>query len=212
VDITVLCSDKNHPVFPVLTEWTARIAARHQVRLVSVPEDVGRGDILFLVSVTRLIPVEVRARFRATLVMHASDLPQGRGWSPHIWQVVEGKSAITVSVLSAEDPVDSGAIWAQRTFDLGGHELAAEINEALFQTEMTLMEHVINNFSSIRPRDQPAAGATYYRRRTPDDSRLDPSKTIAEQFDLLRVADPTRYPAFMDFRGHRYRIIIEKME
>jgi len=51
---------------------------------------------------------------------------------------------------------------------------------------------------------------SYYRRRTPDDSRLDPSRSIAEQFDLLRVADPQRFPAFFDLRGHRYVVRIEK--
>jgi sialic acid synthase SpsE len=32
----------------------------------------------------------------------------------------------------------------------------------------------------------------------------DPSKTIAEQSDLLRVVDNERYPAFFDMRGKRY--------
>ena len=42
------------------------------------------------------------------------------------------------------------------------------------------------------------------------DSRLDPHRPIADQFDLLRVADPDRFPAFFDLRGHRYLVRIEK--
>ena len=44
------------------------------------------------------------------------------------------------------------------------------------------------------------------------DSRLDPSRSIAEQFDLLRVADPQRFPAFFDLRGHRYLVRLKKLE
>ena len=50
------------------------------------------------------------------------------------------------------------------------------------------------------------------KRRTPADSRLDPDKSIAEQFELLRVVDNQRYPAFFDHRGRRYRITIEKVD
>ena len=45
------------------------------------------------------------------------------------------------------------------------------------------------------------------RRRTPGSIS---SRSIAEQFDLLRVADPQRFPAFFDLRGHRYLVRIEK--
>ena len=47
---------------------------------------------------------------------------------------------------------------------------------------------------------------TYYRRRTPKDSAFDPSRTLAEQFDLLRVVDSDRYPAFFAFRDREYTI------
>lgn len=54
-------------------------------------------------------------------------------------------------------------------------------------------------------------GSTYFRRRTPHDSRVDPHKTIAEQFDLIRVCDPVRFPAFFEFRGNRYKLKLERM-
>ena len=74
------------------------------------------GEILFLVSCNEIIGKDVRDRYMATLVIHASDLPKGRGWSPHIWQIIEGKKEIMVSLLEAEDAVDSGAIWAKKAW------------------------------------------------------------------------------------------------
>ena len=61
----------------------------------------------------------------------------------------------------------------------------------------------------LQPRPQ-VGNPSYYRRRTPADSALDPNASLASQFDLLRVADYHRFPAYMDLRGHRYVITIEK--
>jgi methionyl-tRNA formyltransferase len=168
------------------------------------------GDILFLVSCGELISENIRQKFRATLVLHASNLPQGRGWSPHIWAIVNGVNDITVCLLEAKDPVDTGPVWLRTTFSLDGHELLPEINQKLFDAELFLMTQAVEKFETIRPVPQAGDPGEYMPRRSPEDSRLDPQKSIASQFDLLRVVDSQRYPAFIDYRGHRYLIRIEK--
>ena len=52
--------------------------------------------------------------------------------------------------------------------------------------------------------------ASYYKRRTAIDSQLDPYKTIADQFNLLRVVDNIRYPAFFNYNDCDYIIEIRK--
>ena len=51
---------------------------------------------------------------------------------------------------------------------------------------------------------------TFYGRRTPKDSQLDVNKTIAEQFNLLRVCDNLRYPAYFEYMGNKYILKIFK--
>jgi len=51
---------------------------------------------------------------------------------------------------------------------------------------------------------------SFYLRRRPEDSRLDPDKTIREQFNLLRVVDNEKYPAFFDLHGQRFLLKVEK--
>lgn len=212
MNISILCTDPNHPVVPRLRQWQAERAAQgHAVALVHDKAQLQGGDILFLVSCSQLLRPEERARYRATLVLHASDLPQGRGWSPHIWAVLRGEREITVCLLEAQDPVDSGAVWLRKKFRLDGSELLAEINELLFRAELDLMSEAVEGFGRIVPQAQNGDPGPYLPRRTPADSRVDPNKTIAEQFELLRVVDPERYPAFFDHRGHRYVIRIEKV-
>lgn len=211
--ITVLCSSRAHPVYPHLVRWCAAQAGRHQVDLVEAvaqAEALGHGDLLFLVSCHEIVPPRLRAQYRAALVIHASDLPRGRGWSPLVWQILEGRDAIPVTLLEAADPVDSGAIWHQVWLRFQGHELADEIHAALFAAELALMDFAVANLEGVQPRPQ-AGEATHYRRRLPEDSRLDPARSLAEQFNLLRVADPERYPAFFDHLGHRYVLRISKL-
>lgn len=209
--VHVFCSDRNHPVFPYLERWQTENSRDWSVDLLLDESGLTGGDILFLVSVDRLVPRDVRERYRAAIVLHASDLPRGRGWSPLVWQVLEGAKAITVSAVSAEDKVDSGDIWLQQVIQIEEHEVFPEICHKLFLAEIALMERIAEEFGSLQPVPQSSDGATYYRKRTPEDSRLDPHSSLASQFDLLRLCDPVRYPAFLDLRGHRYRLVIEKL-
>lgn len=208
--ISILCSDPNHPISPWLERWALNHGDTHEVSLNRKKDELTSGDILFLISCHEVISSQVRAQYAATLVIHASDLPIGQGWSPHIWQIIEGKNRIPVTLLEAEDAVDSGAIWAQRHIQLDGHEMFEEINAKLFDAEVELMDVAVAGFNEIKPRLQDTREPTIYRKRTTEDSRIDPHKSIADQFELLRVADPMRFPAFLEFRGHRYLISIVK--
>lgn len=205
--IEVICSDPAHPVLVPLRRW----CERHGARLVSSTQELSGADFLFLVSCQSLLPASLRARYRYCLVLHASALPQGRGMSPHIWQVLQGATQITVSLLDAADPVDSGAIWQQGRFELDGTELYDEINAKLFDCELHLMDWALAHCDSSAPSTQQGE-PSYYRRRGRDDSRIDPSLSIAEQFNQLRVADAERYPAFFELHGQRYEIVLKKAE
>lgn len=210
--ISIVCSSTEHPVHSYLKQWIDRWSLKHDVELVRKSKDLPGGDILFLISCTEIINSEIRAKYKHSLVVHASAVPDGRGWSPHIWQIVEGKNSIPVTLLEAEEEVDSGAIWNQLSVHLEGHELCDEINSKLFQVILQLMDSAVENVGTVRPRAQESRDPTYYRKRTPEDSRLDPNKTIAEQFDLLRVADPDRFPCFIEYRGKQYAVTLRKMK
>ena len=209
--IAILCSDITHPIYPLLQIWVEKHEVLNKIRLVRLKGELLGGDILFLISCHEIIGKDVRDLYKATLLIHASDLPKGRGWSPYIWQIVEGSNQIPVTLIEAGDQVDSGAIWQQLLLVFEGHETCEEINQALFRSEIELMDFAVSNFDKVIPRLQDQREPTYYRKRTPEDSKLDPYRSIAEQFDLIRVADLKRFPAFFDFRGHRYTLSITKV-
>lgn len=211
-NITLLLSDFSHPIYPILKDWAFQFSQSYSISLVeSLNEVPAEGDILFLVSCSEFVPKPVRQRFRYTLVLHASDLPQGKGWSPHVWSILQGANCVTVSLINAEDEIDSGDIWHAATFNLDGTELYQEINQKLFAVEVSLIEWACKHIDNASPRVQEGE-QSYFKRRSPEHSRIDPELSLAEQFDLLRVCDEERFPAYFDFRGQRYRIRLEKVD
>jgi methionyl-tRNA formyltransferase len=144
--------------------------------------------------------------------LHASDLPRGRGWSPHIWQIIDGAEDVTLSLLEAEDKVDSGRIWKKVRFPIPKHALWGEINERLFSAEIELIDFAVREFENIDAVDQDLnIEPTYYFRRTPDDSQIDPEQGLASQFHKIRVCDPNRFPAFFKLHGKKYKIVLEEI-
>ena len=69
----------------------------------------------------------------------------------------------------------------------------------------------IEEFDIVSPLSQDQIDdVSYYAKRTPLHSRIDVNKTLAEQFDLIRVCDPKRYPAFFEYLGTKYILKLEK--
>jgi methionyl-tRNA formyltransferase len=213
VNITILCSDVAHPVNTYLNTWVDELCGHHRVSIVRTREELTSGDFLFLVSCAEIIKKEHRENYRHALVLHASDLPKGRGWSPHVWEITQGGEAITLSLLEAEDKVDTGLIWLKQNIPIDKTMLWDEVNELLFEAEIELMNEVVERNNQIKPFQQdPDIKPTYHRKRTPEDSRVDPESSIADQFDLIRMCDPYRYPAWVELHGQKYKLVLEKLD
>ena len=182
-------------------------AVGHQVRWIHDPCEIETGDVAFMLSLSRIVPPPVLRRSAHNLVVHESALPHGRGWSPLTWQVLEGKTEIPISLIEAAESVDSGEIYAQQTLQLRGHELIGELRAAQARATIDLCRDFVARYPSVCTQGRAQIGASsYYPRRSPEDSRIDPEKSVREQFNLLRVADPERYPAFFEIDGRRFEL------
>ena len=210
--ITLLCSDPLHPVNEHLLRWIEINRNAHSISLVRTKNDLEGGDILLMISCSEIISSAHRAAYRTNLVLHASALPNGRGWSPHIWQIIQGADEVTLSLLEAEDAVDSGRIWHQITLHVPNHALWDEINEILFNAEIELIDFAVKELNTIIPVEQDKkVEPTYFPRRKPSDSKINPEMSIASQFNLIRTCDPQRFPAYFDLNGYRFKLVLEKV-
>ena len=207
-NVTV-CVDTEGWFDPFAGQLVERISAGgDKAVFVRNPSEALDSGVAFYLSCTRLTPSDVLDRNHRNVVVHASALPKGRGFSPVVWQVLESENRIPVTMIEAAEDADAGDIVAEDHIMLDGTELNDEIRGLLGEK---IVEMCLEYLASATPPEGRAQAGepTWYRRRTRDDSRLDPHRTIAEQFDLLRVVDNVRYPAFFDYRGRRYVVRIE---
>ncbi|WP_417422287.1 formyltransferase family protein [Halomonas sp.] len=213
MQITLLCTSERHPVNPWLQAWSSKNSEEYDIRICRDRSELSGGDVLFLISCSQIIDAEARSKYRHTLVLHASDLPEGRGWSPHVWALLGGAREITVTLLDADDGVDTGAVWVKKSFPVAADALHDEVDRLLFDVELNLMDTALRLISTGALPSPQASGLTpvYYRKRSPADSEIDPSKPLSELFNKIRLMDPDRYPAFFSLHGHVYTIRLKKV-
>lgn len=179
--------------------------AGHECNLIHKHAEVVEGDILCLLGCEKIF--KALNKNKHNLVVHESDLPKGKGWSPLTWQILEGKNEIPITLFEAEDGVDSGVIYFQDVIHLEGNELNDEIKNKQGEATNDLIIKFINSYPNVAGKEQ--KGKEYfYPKRTPKDSELDIHKSIEEQFNLLRVCDNERYPAWFVYQGKKYVIKI----
>jgi len=211
VSITVL-SDKESWINAYLPDLVSSLAGMgHAVVWRHNLFHVRKGDIAFYLGCGQVIPPRVLSRNRHNLVVHESALPQGKGWSPLTWQILEGKNEIPITLFEAEKRVDSGRIYLTDVMRFDGTELVEDLRKKQAAYTVRMCLSFVQGYPGIVSRGRDQAGrASYYRKRAPEDSMLDPDKTIREQFNLLRVADNKRYPAYFELDGLRYTLTIDK--
>ncbi len=181
----------------------------NEVLLVHTVDEVTTGDLAFFLSCEKLIKKDVRDRNKLSLVVHSSNLPAGKGWSPLTWTILEGKNEVVNTLFEAEDAVDAGQIFMQNKMQFKGHELLEELHQVQGEKINELIVQFVQAYPDVEGQEQ-SGEESFYKKRSAKDSELDPNKTIAEQFNLLRVVDNEKYPAFFELNGKKYILKIEK--
>ncbi|MEO0509038.1 MAG: UDP-2,4-diacetamido-2,4,6-trideoxy-beta-L-altropyranose hydrolase [Verrucomicrobiota bacterium] len=187
--------------------------SQHSPEIYYDTQDLPRGDLLFILSYWGLVDSRTLAKHSHNLVVHESDLPKGKGWSPLTWQIIEGKNSIPFTLFEAIEKVDAGDIYAQTELALNGNELLDELHELQVKETIKLCEHFVDKYPAVVTQKRPQKGRdSFYERRTPASSELDPTCSIEKQFDLLRTVDNQLYPAFFFHRGTKYILRINRAD
>jgi RimJ/RimL family protein N-acetyltransferase len=183
----------------------------HRVLWVHKVSALRPADFCFYLSFSKIVSKKIRSNFTNNLVVHESDLPQGKGWSPLTWQILGGKNSIHASLIEADDEVDSGVIYAQERMEFEGHELVDELRSKQALATITLCKRFIDNRKMMVTQARMQTGKeSFYPRRRLLDSLLDINKSLADNFNILRVVDNSKYPAYFEYFGHKYEIHILK--
>ena len=191
-------------------EYAIEFAKKMKAPLFFDYDNISDYEVVFILSYHKIITKENLNRNKHNIVIHESNLPKGKGWAPLFWQILDGKSEITFTMFEAGNGIDSGDIYMQKVLKLSGHELHEEIRKKQAQLTIEMCIEFLNNYAEYRNPTKQIGKESYYRRRTSKDSELDINKTINEQFNLLRIVNNEKYPAFFYKDGHKYILTIKK--
>ena len=172
-------------------------------------EDVIDYNLVFVLGFTRKLSQNFCDRNEHVFIVHESDLPAGRGFSPVQWQILEGKNLIPVCMIAASDEIDGGPVVFRSEMSLNGTELLAEIRAKQLEVTLTLIFDAIRQYPHFQFQPQQEGQSEAYPRRTPRDSELDINRSISEQFDLMRIASNDLWPLHFSIRGRKYILHIQ---
>lgn len=174
-------------------------------------EDLKKGEILFVLSGVGMLKKRHLVLHDNNIVIHASDLPKGRGWAPWTWQIIQGANEITLTLFEAALGVDSGDVYFKDKVVLEGHELIDEIRDKIARKCVEMCVEYSKSHQSLEGLSQDSMGeSSYFPRRTREDQQVQVSDSLEDIFDRLRVADYEQYPVEFEHRGFLYKIKIEK--
>lgn len=187
------------------------MSAGHSCIWVNNADDLDGGDLCFYLSYSRIVSQEKLAQFQNNLVVHASDLPKGKGWSPMSWMILEGQNRIPVTLIEALPEVDSGPIYDQFWMDLEQTDLVDDWRAKLSRATVSLVRDFVGKYpASLESKTDQQGEPSFYPKRGPFDSQLDVAKPLIEQFNLLRIVDNKSYPAFFDAHGSEFVLQVHK--
>ena len=206
---------KNIAILTSPNQWFVEYAKKLQsilnAKLFFDHKDIKESfDILFILSYHKIIEKKYLKKNRHNIIIHASDLPKGKGWAPMFWQILEGKNEIVFTMFEADEKVDNGPIYMKKTLKLDGYELNPELREKQAKQIINMCLEFVNNYEKYKNPTPQEGEETFCPKRTPKDSKLDINKSIKEQFNLLRIVDNENYPAFFEIDGHKYILKIYK--
>jgi len=163
-------------------------------------------DLIFSFYFRHLLPEEIlKLAPRGAYNLHGSLLPKYRGRAPVNWALVHGETqtGATLHVMSAR--ADAGEIVDQEPVPIGPDDSAFEVQKRVTKAGLRILERRLGELrSGTAPRRaQDEREATTFPRRSPEDGRIDWTRSAEEVHNLVRaVAHP--YPgAFTDIFGGR---------
>jgi methionyl-tRNA formyltransferase len=124
--------------------------------------------------------------------VHTSLLPKYRGAAPIQWALLNGDPETGVTIMEMDAGLDTGPILAQATTPIGPEDNAQTLHDRLAEMGARLLVQTLPLYAAgqVLPQPQPAAGASYARKITKEDGRLDWSQPARALLNRIRAFTP----------------------
>ncbi|WP_406418275.1 methionyl-tRNA formyltransferase [Streptomyces sp. NBC_01614] len=222
VVLVVTHPKSDHAYEKIWGDSVAELAEKHDVPVLlrNRPDDPellaavreARPDILVANNWRTWLPPEIfDLPPHGTLNVHDSLLPAYAGFSPIIWALINGEERVGVTAHRMNADLDAGDILVQRSVVVGPTDTATD----LFHRTVDLIAPIVRESLDLIDSGRAAAHwqtqdrrrASFFHKRSPQDSRIDWSWP-AERLERLVRAQSDPYPnAYTFHRGRRIRIV-----
>jgi methionyl-tRNA formyltransferase len=204
--INILTDNKNSWFLPYGHLLTEKLNAMgHDTIYVSEAGSLREGDICFLLSCLKILKKKTLILNKHNIVVHGSDLPRGKGFSPVQWQILEGRNEIPITLFEAVEELDDGPWYLKDTLILKGPELYDEIHHLLGMKIVDMCISYVQNHETLKPVKQ-TGDSSFYPRRTEKDDMIDPQKSVVELFNHFRIASNDQFPLYFIHLGRKFYI------
>ena len=166
-------------------------------------------DIVFIIGYTKILKSNFLEKNKLNLVVHESNLPRGKGFSPVQNQIREGKTRIKINLIKAELKPDSGAICESTWMNIPRYLIYDEIRDIQAKTTKKLIIKFLKKYPLINFLKQKGR-SSFYKKLTTKDDMLNTNKSLRQLFNKLRTADNLNFPNYFFIHGKKFYIKIYK--
>ena len=217
---------KEHHISFMMTDKKSadiiRLAKDHSIELyIGNPREEKAIDFIKEKEVDILITINYLFIIKQELInvakvlafnIHGSLLPKYRGRTPHVWAIINDEKETGITAHKIDKDLDSGEVIKQIRINIEeddtGATLLAKYQENYFPLINSILQDVRSN--RVTSYQQDDAKATYFKKRTPSDGRIDWNWQFRRINNWVR-AQAHPYPgAFSYYKDEK--VVIDKVK
>ncbi len=164
------------------------------------------ADVMVVAAYGLLLPPTVlETPPRGCLNIHASLLPRWRGAAPIQRAILAGDRETGVTIMQMDEGLDTGAMLLKRTCPITDTTSAASLHEQLASLGAQAIVEALDRLDELEPEAQNDSQATYARKLSKEEGRLDWRRDAAELHRQIRAFNPVPV-AYTEVAGQNLRI------
>lgn len=166
-------------------------------------------EMIFCIGWSYLLKPEILAiPPRGGVGYHPAALPHNRGRHPLIWALALGLTETASTFFVMDDGADSGPILNQRRLPILPEDDAGSLYANMTQTALAQLDEMVPALAAgiAKPVPQDHSRANVWRKRGPDDGRIDWRMGAASIHNLVRALAKPYVGAHCDGHGKVVRI------
>ncbi|MDZ4715808.1 MAG: formyltransferase family protein [Cytophagales bacterium] len=176
--------------------------------------EIGSSEFLITAGYPYILPPLILSICKFNINVHPTLLPRYRGPNIEWYIIANGEEQTGVTIHYLNDKADIGDIIEQKAVNLTKFDTVYSLLRKTSNIEPKLLVSAISklrNGHSGTPQNEKLA-TTYPKLRTPEDSLLNPSKSLLKLYDFIRACDAEKFPAFFFVDGQKVGIKLFRID